>query len=122
MSRHVTIRHGFARAALIAVLAGAAACRASAQQQAVAVQLPTFSFFSVNTSVIVPDSGAGIRAWMARQAAQRRAPGLSKNESTAEGCTLAETLRKPTEAEAFALQLRAARGSSAPSPSRGDWL
>jgi len=33
-------------------------------QQSVTVQLPTFSFFSVQTTVVVPDSGAGIRARM----------------------------------------------------------
>lgn len=42
-----------------------------AQQTGVAVQLPTFSYFSVNTSVLVPDSGAGIAAAMQREAANR---------------------------------------------------
>ncbi len=42
-------------AALVCVFG--AASSADAQQNAVAVQLPTFSFFSVRTTVVVPDSG-----------------------------------------------------------------
>lgn len=42
-------------AALVCVLG--AASPADAQQNAVAVQLPTFSFFSVRTTVVVPDRG-----------------------------------------------------------------
>ena len=49
----------------------AASSEAFAQQTGGAVQLPTFSFFSVNTTVSVPDSGAGIAAAMRRAEANR---------------------------------------------------
>lgn len=52
----------------MAVLALAGPAVALAQQNATTVQLPTFSFFSVSTTVLAPDSGAGYAAGMSRAA------------------------------------------------------
>jgi hypothetical protein len=83
---------------------------ASAQQQAVAVQLPTFSFFTVNTSVVVPDSGAGIRAAMAREALQRsRAAAATKPD----GAASLVAPRQRTATEQLADDLVAAQRSTA---------
>ena len=53
--------------ALCLLLVVAQAGQAAAQQNGVAVQLPTFSYFTVNTTVSVPDSGGAYVAAMKRQ-------------------------------------------------------
>lgn len=96
------------RAACLAALL-AAVRLAGGQQQAVAVQLPTFSFFTVNTSVVVPDSGAGIRAAMTREAAQRRGVSAAAVDLPASIVARPQT----TEGQRLAAELDAAGGSSA---------
>lgn len=98
---------GLRVACLAALLVGAKF--ASGQQQAVAVQLPTFSFFSVNTSVIMPDSGAGIRAAMAREAAQRLRASAAATDGPASGAARPQ----PTPTERLAAEFDAAQRSSA---------
>lgn len=98
---------GLRAAWLAALLIGARF--ASGQQQAVAVQLPTFSFFSVNTSVVVPDSGAGIRAAMARESAQRPRASSAPNDGPAS----IVARPRPTATQRLAAELDAAQRSSA---------
>lgn len=101
------------RTALVALFAVAGRA-AQAQQQAVAVQLPTFSFFTVDTSVVVPDSGAGIRAAMAREAAQRsQQPLWRAREESAPGAAARFALPAQPRPKSFSERLAAAQQSSA---------
>lgn len=61
---------------------------AHAQQSGVTVQLPTFSYFSVNTSVLVPDSGAGFAAAMRRAEANRIATGGKQDSTSVSGASI----------------------------------
>ncbi len=119
----------FATVALLAVHSDGA----YAQQTGVAVQLPTISSFSVNTSVLAPDSGAGIAAAMRRAEANRIMFGPGPQTAQGRGADVKEVLINPTihggENEpnlvlgngsgvaefrgAFSRKLDAARGSSA---------
>ncbi len=69
---------------------------ARAQQTGVTVQLPTFSYFSVNTSVLVPDSGAGIAAAMRRAEAERIAFGDKQDSSKVSGANIGGVTIHPT--------------------------
>lgn len=82
---------------------------ARAQQSGVAVQLPTFSYFSVNTSVLVPDSGAGIAAAMRREEANRimYGPGPSVAQgraASASGVTVHATIHDPAAESGLVLR------------------
>lgn len=71
---------GFVRT-LLAGLAGgglawALVATAHAQQQATAVQLPTYSFFGLNTTVSVPDQGAAYLGGIKRAASGRNELGV----------------------------------------------
>ncbi len=63
---------GVAAAGVASALSGTAA----AQQQATAVQLPTYSFFGLNTTVSVPDRGAAYLGGIKRAASGRNEFGV----------------------------------------------
>ncbi len=118
--RTVSRTSGLALGLLVGFVAGAWPTWAVAQQTAVAVQLPTFSFFTVNTSVLVPDSGSGMAAAMRRRRAAEIMHGpidrLSQSAAQAGGATVHATIHdRPQEPP---LQLSGARGPQRPAFAR----
>ncbi len=118
--------------AVVVLLLGVSSA-AYAQPTGVVLQLPTFSFFSVNTTVSAPDSGAGIAAAMRRAEASRIFSGKGVASARGQGANVGNvaihaTIHDRTNAPGlvlrngsvvartdgtFSQKLNAARGSSA---------
>ena len=107
----------FCRAAVVLGLIGVTGQQAAAQQ---VVQLPTFSFFTVSTSLSIPDSGGAYQGGFNRARYGQNGAGF-QNRATAHGLQTAHSGVSATiidHHEFDTAQTQVGRGIASPAPNK----